>query len=121
MHIPKRYGQSRVDKCPFCGQQAITINTQQVPVCERHKNSMMNEMRCVCGSFLQMKNGKYGVFFTCLRCGNMNMRKVLEINPVSDVNNLNSKKPVERKQTLAKADNKPREITVRSDDPLYFE
>ncbi len=80
MYIPKRYGQSKIDKCPFCGERAISMNKQGVPVCSRHKNSVLPAMKCICGKELEMRKGKYGVFFSCFSCGNLNLRKVLEIN-----------------------------------------
>lgn len=108
MYIPKRYGQSKVDKCPFCNQQATTKNKQDIPVCLRHKESVLEEMKCVCGSWLERRNGKFGVFFTCLKCGNLNMNKVLEINEA-----------IKLKQDSAK---KERVIeTVTPDDPRYFD
>lgn len=108
MYIPKRYGESKVARCPFCEQQAITKNKQDIPVCLDHKQSVLNEMKCSCGDYLELKIGKYGPYFNCLHCGNMNMKKVFEINKIEDVS---GNKPV-RKQ--------PKEIVIRSDDPLYF-
>ena len=113
MYIPKRYGQSKIDKCPFCNQQATTKNKQDIPVCPRHKDSVMNELKCVCGSWLEMRNGKYGVYYSCLKCGNINMKKALEINQVEDCN---------RKGTPAHTEKKERIIeTVTPDDPRYFD
>jgi hypothetical protein len=37
-------------------------------------------MKCACGSWLDMKQGKYGVFYVCLHCGPINMRKALDMN-----------------------------------------
>ncbi len=103
MRIPKKYGQSRIDKCPFCGQQSVTVNSQKVPVCAKHKNSELKNLRCICGEYLDIKHGKYGAFFTCFNCGNMNLKKVLEINRIED----------DLKE-------QPSEQTVTSDDPRYF-
>ncbi|MFH1399041.1 MAG: hypothetical protein ABIG95_02935 [Candidatus Woesearchaeota archaeon] len=100
MYIPKKYGKSRVDKCPFCGQQATTLNSQKLPVCTSHKNTQLNDLKCACGSYLEIKHGKFGVFFVCINCGNINLTKALELNSCQS----------ERKV-----------ITVRSDDPLYFD
>ncbi|MFH0978828.1 MAG: hypothetical protein V1837_06015 [Candidatus Woesearchaeota archaeon] len=102
MYIPKRYGQSKIDKCPFCGKQAIALNKQKVPVCEAHKWNNLDEMKCSCGSYLEMKHGKFGVFFVCFKCGNKNLKQVLEINEPKDKSSSQN------------------EITVRSDDPRYF-
>jgi len=81
MYIPKRYGQSKVDRCPFCEKQAVTQNSQKVPVCLAHVARPLPSMRCMCGDVLDMLHGKYGVFFSCIKHGNMNLRKALEINP----------------------------------------
>ncbi len=80
MYIPKRYGESKVNKCPFCGNAAYYKNAQDVPVCKDHKDKKVNDMKCACGSWLDMKQGKYGVFYVCLHCGPVNMRKALDIN-----------------------------------------
>ncbi len=83
MYIPKRYGQSRINKCPFCGRDAFSQNSQKIPVCNEHKDNMLKDMKCACGSWLDMREGKYGVFYTCLSCGPVNMNKALEINNAS--------------------------------------
>ncbi len=115
MFIPKKYGQSKVDTCPFCQKQATTMNKQAVPVCSGHKEETLDDMRCVCGSALDMLHGKFGVFFSCIKCGNMNLRKVLEFNAVKPkINNENFPQRDGKMQSR-------KEITVRSDDPRYFD
>jgi hypothetical protein len=125
MYIPKRYGESRVDSCPFCGRQAIINNPQGIPVCVEHKNKDFPDMKCTCGSYLMIQKGKFGVFFNCLKCGNMNLRKVLEINP----NILHAEKAIEKpKEKINRPNNmsstakkqESRNETIRSDDPRYF-
>src|SRR3989338_499904 len=83
MYIPKKYGQSRVDVCPFCRKQATFINRQKVPVCAAHKEELLDDLKCACGSPLEILHGKFGVFFSCIKCGNMNLKKVLEINAIT--------------------------------------
>ncbi|MFA6889203.1 MAG: hypothetical protein WC254_06935 [Candidatus Woesearchaeota archaeon] len=80
MYIPKRYGESKVNKCPFCGNAAYYKNNQDVPVCKDHKDQKVNDMKCACGSWLDMKQGKFGVFYVCMHCGPVNMKKALDIN-----------------------------------------
>ena len=80
MFIPKRYGESKIDKCPFCGEQSITLNPQKIPVCLKHKMRRLEAMKCICAGFLDIRQGKFGAFFTCPACGAMNLRKALEIN-----------------------------------------
>jgi len=114
MHIPKRYGESRVEKCPFCRQQATAVNAQGIPVCPSHKGAELGEMKCVCGEYLELRAGKFGPFFNCLNCGNMNLRKTLEINAVQDVGR-------EKANTSpAKGGERRSEMTVNSNDPRYF-
>jgi len=82
LRIPKKYGQSKANFCPFCEQQAIIANKQKLPVCIKHKNTLLQEIRCLCGSYLDIKEGKFGPFFTCINCGIINMRKALELAQV---------------------------------------
>lgn len=128
MYIPKRYGQGKIDKCPFCQKQSTTLNKQGVPVCASHKEEMLGDLKCVCGSTLDMLQGKFGVFFSCMKCGNMNLRKVMEINDIKPKSN--SYKNNKEYNGNRKTDNQgnkrdflqnSKEITVRSDDPRYFD
>lgn len=107
MGTRKTFGQSRIDRCPFCNKQCTTINKQGISVCREHKNAVLNEMRCICGEYLEIRKGKYGYFFYCMNCGNQSPKKVFSINTVKDV----SRRP---KKTEKK------EITIKSDDPLYI-
>ncbi len=81
MRIPKRYGESKIDGCPFCGKQSTVRNPQNVPVCNDHKDKDMPNLKCVCGTYLDLKIGRYGPFYNCMRCGNMNIEKAKEMNP----------------------------------------
>lgn len=112
MYIPKKYGQSKIDRCPFCEKQATSMNKQNVPVCALHKGQVLGNLKCACGSTLDILHGKFGVFFSCMKCGNMNMRKVLELNAL---------KPKMQNQNISQKTQSGREITVRSDDPRYFD
>jgi hypothetical protein len=113
MYIPKKYGQSKIDRCPFCNTQAFFRNRQGVPVCQNHKGSALKELKCACGEILTMRESKFGVFFACIKCGPRSLKKALEINeeiPGTRVQGKNST----TKST------KPKEIFIRSDDPEYF-
>lgn len=122
MYIPKRYGQSKIDKCPFCGRQAFAKNAQDVPVCTDHKNYSLDELKCMCGKTLEMRSGKWGIFFSCLNCGNLNLRKAMEINDGATRREVGTTSETEtRRETEAEQRaRQPREITIRSDDPDYF-
>src|SRR3989338_109444 len=117
MFIPKKYGQSKIDKCPFCGKQATIFNKQNVPVCPSHKNEKIGDLKCLCGSTLNIMNGKFGTFFSCIKCGNMNLRKVMEINAIKT--NVDSDEETLKKKAEDLKSRK--EIMVRSDDPRYFD
>ena len=81
MRIPKRYGQSKTDTCPFCGKMSVIKNKQGIPVCINHKNKQLEDLKCLCGGWLEIKSGKFGPYFHCMKCGNINFRKGLEMNP----------------------------------------
>jgi ribosomal protein L37AE/L43A len=111
MYIPKRYGESHIDNCPFCGKIAVTKNSQGVPVCRSHTEEKLQDIRCVCGEWLDLLEGKYGPYFRCMRCGNISFKKGIEANS-------NFKSTIKNNV----ADKEPRkEIVVRSDqlDALY--
>ncbi|MDP3728134.1 MAG: hypothetical protein Q8R18_01635 [bacterium] len=136
MYIPKQYGKSKVEKCPFCEQQATTTNKQGLIVCRNHSQAVLGEMKCICKSFLELKTGKWGPFFLCISCGAMNLKKVFAINHVVDVSaneksNYTTEKTEYAKKPFTLSQNKPTEfiqkrknpteITIRSDDPRYFD
>ncbi|MBS3176549.1 hypothetical protein J4457_04905, partial [Candidatus Woesearchaeota archaeon] len=124
MYIPKKYGYSKKDYCPFCQKEAMTYNNQKVPVCSAHKTSTLQNMKCVCGKILDLKNGKFGPFFSCLSCGNMSLKKILEVNTVQENQGSTvQNQSFQNKNSFSKSNdttNKERkEITIRSDDPRY--
>tara|TARA_Y100000034_G_C6902801_1_gene417964 strand:+ start:2737 stop:3081 length:345 start_codon:yes stop_codon:yes gene_type:complete len=110
MRIPKKYGESKKQECPFCGKQAISQNSQKVPVCLAHKNELLKDLKCVCGDYVDILNGKYGVFFNCLNCGNVNYNRVMSVNQVTVPVKAN---PVKKKRVFKK---EPTERTVSSDE-----
>jgi len=113
MYIPKKYGQSKVDLCPFCRKIATTKNYQQVPVCYTHKKTTLQDLTCFCGDLLELKDGKFGIYFNCTNCGNINLKKALEMNP-----ELGSEpKPEDKTESKpSKTKTKPKEITITSDE-----
>jgi RNA polymerase subunit RPABC4/transcription elongation factor Spt4 len=141
MYIPKRYGESKIETCPFCGKQSLTENKEGIPVCLQHKNESLKDMRCLCGEYLVTKKGKYGAFFICIKCGPMNLKKALEIN---EDRKSNKTSQTQAKQTTqapqiqstptpqyniqrpSKPNDPPKKFVpkvfeVRSDDPRYFD
>jgi hypothetical protein len=130
MYIPKRYGQSRINNCPFCGKISITKNKQGVPVCLEHKTENLNNLKCVCGEYLDIFEGKWGPYFRCMNCGNINFKKGLEMNPQiknrvnseqsngGSTDNSNGKGNQDSSKRQEKAPRK--EITVTSDQIDYM-
>ncbi|MAE13650.1 hypothetical protein CMO92_03720 [Candidatus Woesearchaeota archaeon] len=108
----KVYGSYRVDTCPFCQSRALTKNSQQIPVCSQHKNQEATDLKCVCGEWLMIKEGKWGVFGLCLSCGPVSWSKLCELNPNAFQLKKETKKEDQKKQN---------EFIIRSDDPLYFD
>jgi hypothetical protein len=133
MYIPKRYGESKVEACPFCGASAYTKNKQGLAVCADHKHTELNNLKCLCGSWLDMREGKFGMFFICEKCGTRNLRQALEMNP--QVLGSATRKPASTSQFAppvasatktqrearknAYKDENGRDIYVRSDDPRF--
>lgn len=82
MRFRKTYGQSRIENCPFCQKPGVVKNSQGISVCVKHQKEILKDLKCVCGQKVEIRHGKYGVFFNCINCGNLNLRKILEINPI---------------------------------------
>tara|TARA_Y100000310_G_scaffold259945_1_gene268790 strand:+ start:297 stop:668 length:372 start_codon:yes stop_codon:yes gene_type:complete len=119
MRIPKKYGQSKVNHCPFCGKLSITQSKQGIPVCTNHKEATLNDCKCMCGDYLDLRQGKFGPYFTCMNCGNLNFNKGLELNPNATDQQApqpetTETKPKKKKQTQYKFT--PTETVVRSDE-----
>ena len=124
MRIPKKYGQSRIDNCVFCGKQATTQSKEGAPVCVAHKSAVLPPLRCLCGEYVAPMSGKYGLYFDCLKCGNVNARRIFENNKIFDAKDekpaSTKKKQIQYKPYVPKKNPNPKEITIRSDDPDYF-
>ena len=124
MRIPKRYGESKVEKCPFCERQATAENREGVPVCESHKSHSLDGLKClICKKPLVILTGKYGAYAKCVTCGNVNLKRILELNPVErraqQSQQQSQQQPSqERTQTTRSREQawKPTEVTIRSDE-----
>jgi endogenous inhibitor of DNA gyrase (YacG/DUF329 family) len=110
MRIPKRYGESKKYECPFCGKTAITENNQGVPVCLAHKNEELMNLKCVCGEYVDLLKGKFGPYFHCMRCGNVNFNRIIEFNERALDNQAAKSKKTEEKK----------EIKITSRDVDFF-
>lgn len=129
MYIPKRYGESKRQDCPFCGRKAITENSQGVPVCLRHKNSSL-DLKCQCGGWLDVRKGRWGPYFNCVKCGNFSFSKGLAMNPgpepgqdgqdCQDADNSDGKKKRMRKGPEYRSLGGKRIVEIRSDELDFY-
>ena len=78
-HIPKVYGQSMVSSCAFCGKVATAKSEQGADVCTKHTKMQIVNVKCNCGDYLDLLTGRYGAYFNCLKCGNVNYQKGLDL------------------------------------------
>jgi|APSaa5957512622_1039677.scaffolds.fasta_scaffold163985_2 hypothetical protein len=134
--VPKRYGQSKTNTCPFCTRLATAKNKDGQDVCSQHKKEVMPEIRCSCGSWLELLSGKFGPYFNCLNCGNVNYQKGMEMKslPVNKdrvkaqekkVTVIKDKSPMRKKKSTypsnyeLEQENK-KETVVTSRDMEYF-
>jgi RNA polymerase subunit RPABC4/transcription elongation factor Spt4 len=127
MFIPKRYGESKKETCPFCGKPALTHNRQGVPVCIRHKSESMDALRCLCGDSLELRKGKWGPYFNCLRCGNVSFSKIMKGGvPITEPEkpeprDTNPKTSVSSEKRVSTKGKAPGEIVITSDElDLYY-
>jgi len=90
----KRYGESRIDNCPFCGKIAVVKNSQGVPVCQSHRGNKLTDLKCVCGEYLDLSEGKWGPYFRCMNCGNISFKKGLDMNTHIKSQNKSNKKEI---------------------------
>ena len=82
MRIPKKYGMSKDSHCPFCNKLAIAKNKEGIEVCIDHKNKKLDDIKCTCGSWLEQRVGKFGAYYNCINCGNINFNKAMEIKNI---------------------------------------
>ncbi|HLD39938.1 MAG TPA: hypothetical protein VJB13_02250 [Candidatus Nanoarchaeia archaeon] len=79
----KSYGEYQVAHCPFCQKIATFKNEQGLNVCKAHLQQKMEEIRCTCGSWLENRSGKFGPYFHCVKCGNINYNKGLAMKEMT--------------------------------------
>ena len=76
----KVYGQSQKTLCAFCGRNALTRNKEGVPVCDAHRGKQLEDVKCICGRFMDLKHSKWGAFFVCPHCGPKSFETAREQN-----------------------------------------
>ena len=77
------YGTTGIARCPLCGRSALSKNKMGLSVCKDHASFEFPLMKCACGDSLQLKEGKFGPFCICSRCGTINLRKAFEVNNIN--------------------------------------
>ena len=77
--MKKEYGNYQQNVCPFCSKVAVTKNSQGIPVCREHSNKKLEGIKCVCGSWLDLCDGKFGPYFRCMNCGNISFQRGLNM------------------------------------------
>lgn len=112
----KKYGNYRTEYCPFCGKTALSKNEQGVAVCKVHTKTNLQDMKCMCGQWLEIKKGKWGAYAMCESCGSMNLKKAFEINDGPEPAKVTGEDSKTKSRPSPKSKPKPREITVRSDE-----
>jgi len=79
----KTYGDYKVSHCPFCEKIATIKNEQGLEVCRLHTKERIEEIKCTCGSWLETRSGKFGPYFNCVKCGNINYNKGLAMKEMT--------------------------------------
>ena len=112
---------------------ATQKNEQGLDVCHQHVKQSMEEFKCTCGSWLELRAGKFGPYFNCMNCGNMNYAKAMEIKEVTTVSSDDISKEIEvlKEKTIVKekvvqkkynfTEKKSKETTISTDDVEYFD
>ncbi|HIG93074.1 MAG TPA: hypothetical protein VJI32_07010 [Candidatus Nanoarchaeia archaeon] len=119
MRIPKRYGQSKELSCPFCVRVATQKNAQGIDVCFQHTKEVLQEIKCTCGSWLEQRSGKFGPYFNCLNCGNINFKRGMEMKALQKGKETTIPKAISAPEK--KEVHSPRETTISTDDVEYFD
>lgn len=117
MRIPKVYGKSQLSSCPFCNRTATHKTESGLVVCYLHTKEQLEEIKCTCGGWLEQRSGKFGPYFNCLKCGNMNFNKAMEIKAITSKKDSSS---LEKKEVKAPIIEK-KETIITSRDVEYFD
>ena len=101
-HAKKIYGESGLKNCPFCGKLATRKTQAGLEVCHQHTKEQLHEIKCTCGRWLEQRVIKFGPYFNCLNCGNINFKKAIEMKGLMGERIPPKPEPVviERKETI---------------------
>jgi len=123
----KVYGSYRKSSCPYCGADAMSKNEIGLSVCKNHIKTDSLDIKCSCGSWLDVKEGKFGTFFLCENCGPIGMGKAMELKsnmPEQKVEvklDAHTENKEIQKADFSKNDGVKKEIFITSDDVEYFD
>ena len=115
----KVYGESFLKNCPFCGRMATQKNDNGQEVCPTHRNTALQDIKCTCGKWLEPQAGKFGNYYRCENCGNVNANKAQQIQNVTQETSPAPEKTIkpEPPKIFRK---EPTETTITSHDEEYF-
>ena len=133
----KVYGESKITSCAFCGKMATQKTEAGLEVCYQHTKSIMEEIKCTCGSWLEQRSGKFGAYFNCFHCGNINFQKAMEMKAlqIKEKPKVEQLKPALVKPALTQENDhstakdrskkasyskEPTETTIDTNDVEYF-
>jgi ribosomal protein L37AE/L43A len=116
-----KYGESTMSACPICGRPAIVRNDQGIPVCVDHKRSSVSGKCPMCSGDLELRDGKFGKFFLCGKCGPVSMKKAEMQSGGYSSKTGGTASPSEKAKERANAFTNPDGTTkwVRSDDARF--
>ena len=120
----KTYGSYKESFCPFCNKIATFKNEQGMNVCRMHLKQKFEEIKCTCGSWLETRSGKFGPYFNCINCGNINYNKGLAMKEMTTpIKVEEQRKATEQKikKELIIETKEKKEITISSRDIEYFD
>lgn len=124
----KTYGDYKVSHCPFCDKIATSKNEQGLDVCRLHTKQKIEEIRCTCGGWLETRSGKFGPYFNCVKCGNINYNKGMAMKEMTTPIKMEEPKKVVTefseyrvKKEIKKEQEERKETVISSRDVEYFE
>lgn len=124
----KTYGEYKVAHCPFCDKIATAKNEQGLNVCRLHTKEKIQEIKCTCGSWLETRSGKFGPYFNCVKCGNINYHKGLAMKDITTPIKVEEPKVTTefseykvKKEVKKERDEERTETIISSRDVEYFD
>jgi len=117
----KVYGSYKTEICPYCRSVATVKNKIGIPVCTKHIGTDSLDIKCVCGSWLDGREGKYGFFFVCEKCGPVSFARAMEMKSMmKDKEESEIENSAAHNHKEEADDKKPKEIFITTNDVEYF-